>query len=94
MQAALLFWEKLSSHLVEDMGFEINPYNQCMANKMVDGKQCMVVWYVDNLKISHVDPKVVEQVFANLSKEFGREALLSVSRGKIHKYLGMTIDYS
>ena len=37
-------------------GFEINPYDPYVANKMIDGKQMMVLWHVDDLKVSHVDP--------------------------------------
>ena len=33
MQAALLFWKKLSSQLVA-WEFEINPYDWCVANKI------------------------------------------------------------
>jgi hypothetical protein len=41
LRAARLFWEKLSKQLME-WGFAINPYDQCMANKMIQGKQCTV----------------------------------------------------
>ena len=43
-------------------GWEINPYNTCVANKMINGKQYTIVWYVDNNKVSHEDPEVVTQV--------------------------------
>ena len=33
-------------------------------NKFVDGKQCMVVWHVDDQKISHVNPNIVDWVIA------------------------------
>jgi hypothetical protein len=59
LRAARLFWEKLSKTLVE-WGFEINPYDRCVANKMVNGKQLTVGWHVDDLKISHVDTTVVD----------------------------------
>ena len=36
LQAALLFYKRLRSTL-EDMGFEDNPYDPCVANMMVDG---------------------------------------------------------
>ena len=26
---------------------ELNPYNRCVSNKMVNGKRCNIVWYVD-----------------------------------------------
>jgi hypothetical protein len=53
VRAALLFWRLLTSKLVA-MGFEINPYDWCAANKTIDGKQCTILWHVDNIKISHV----------------------------------------
>ena len=57
LKAALLFWKLLSKKLVL-WGFEINPYDWCVANTTIDGKQCTILWHVDDLKISHVDPKV------------------------------------
>ena len=44
LKAALLFYEKLSSDLIAD-GFEINPYDPCVANKMINGEQMTVVWH-------------------------------------------------
>lgn len=93
LRAALLFWRKLTGKLTS-WGFELNPYDQCVANKMVNGKQCTIVWHVDDLKISHEDPEVVSNVLDDLNAEFGKEAPLTVTRGKIHDYLGMRIDYS
>jgi hypothetical protein len=60
---------------------------------MIDGKQCTVLWHVDDLKISHVDPGVNTKVTAMIDAEFGKEAsAITVTRGKIHDYLGMTLD--
>jgi hypothetical protein len=74
--------------------WSVNPYDQCVVNKIINGKQCTVVWHVDDLKISHVDKSVVDEVIVMLEDTFGREAPLSKSRGKIHDYLGMILDYS
>ena len=52
MQAALLFWKDLSRQLLS-WGFKLNDYDNCVANKMINGKQCTIVWHVDDLKISH-----------------------------------------
>jgi len=93
LKAALLFWKKLSSILVS-WGFEINPYDTCVANKTIDGDQCTILWHVDDLKISHVNSTVVTNIIEMLSKEFGNEAPLTVTRGAIHDYLGMTLDFS
>jgi len=94
LQSALLFWKRLTAFVVDELGFSINPYDSCVANKTINGKQCTIAWYVDDLKISHKDSTVVETIFQKLQDEFGKNAPLSVTRGKIHNYLGMVIDFS
>ena len=91
--AAVLFWKKLTRFLV-DCGFVVNPYDWCVVNKMIDGKQCTILWHVDDLKISHVDAEVVSNIIEILQKEYGKVGTLSVTRGKVHEYLGMTLDFS
>ena len=53
-----------------------------------------VVWYVDNMKISHKILQevsvVIEDLKAKCQDEIGK---IKVSRGKIHDYLGTTLDY-
>ena len=93
LRAALIFWRKLTSKLVE-WGFTINPYDWCVANKQINGRQCTLVWHVDDMKISHVDTKIVDDMIKRLEQEFGKEAPLTIRRGKIHDYLGMTLDFS
>ena len=74
------------STTLEKHGFKINPYDRCVANKVINGKQCTIVFYVDDNKISHVDPEVVTSVLTLLKQHFGD---LSVTRGKKHNFLGM-----
>lgn len=93
LRAARLFWEKLSSKLHE-WGFCTNPYDSCVANKMVNGKQLTVVWHVDDLKVSHVDVDVVDEFVDQMEEEFGKETPINKVRGKIHDYLGMVLDYT
>jgi hypothetical protein len=93
LQAAMLFWKDLLAKLI-NWGYEINPYDWCVANKMIDGKQCTVLWHVDDLKISHSDPSVVEALIYLLNKEYGKINSLVSTRGKVHEYLGMTLDFS
>ena len=81
LQAALLFWKLLSTTL-QEWGFTINRYDQCT-----------IIWHVDDLKISHVDKKVVEDMLKQLTTKFGQDAPLTTCRGKILDYLGMKIDY-
>ena len=94
VQAAMLFWEELSSFLTNVLGFVTNPYDCCVVNKMIKGKQCTILWHVDDLKISHVDENVLEDIVSKLNAKYGRESPLSVQRGQIHEYLGMTLDYT
>jgi hypothetical protein len=62
---------------------------------MIDGKQCTVLWrHVDDLKISHVDPNVQTTIIGLIDEEFGKESPITVTRGKAHDYLGMTLDYT
>jgi hypothetical protein len=93
LKAALLFWKKLSGYL-KDQGFQVNPYDWCVANKEINGKTCTIVWHVDDLKISHVDSSVVDDVIEDLRSEFGKVGDLTVNRGKVHDYLGMELDFS
>jgi hypothetical protein len=60
----------------------------------IDGKQCTIVWHVDDLKISHTNPNAVTSIIELIGNEFGKEAPITVTRGKIHYYLGMTLDYT
>jgi hypothetical protein len=93
LSASLLFWRDLSGHL-EKEGYVANPYDSCVMNKMVNGKQSTVLWHVDDLKISHVEGSANESVLDGLNKCYGQETPLTVTRGDLHDYLGMTIDYS
>ena len=46
------------------------------------------------MKISHGDSRVVDGIIKMLEEEFGKEAPLTICQGKIHDYLGMTLDFS
>ena len=45
--AALIFWKNLSAQLLK-WGYELNPYDPCVANKIVNGKQSIILWHVDD----------------------------------------------
>lgn len=51
-------------------------------NRTINGKQCTVLWHVDDLKIAHEDPEVVTEAIDLLDKgEFGKEAPLTKTHG-------------
>ena len=49
MVAALLYYKKFVKSLVKQ-GFKLNPYDECVANKIVKGKQITLCFYVDGCK--------------------------------------------
>ena len=92
-KAARLFYEELIATL-KSWGFVLNDYDRCVANKVINGHQCTIVWHVDDLKISHVDPDVVTDIIRKLNDKYGKLKELVATRGKIHDFLGITIDYN
>ena len=57
-----LLWYDLFNNTLNEMGFVLNPYDPCIANCIIDGSQCTIAWYVDDNKISHVEPAVVTMI--------------------------------
>ena len=94
LRAIRLFWEKLQAKLVNDWGFTPNRYDSCVVNKQVNGKQLTVAWHVDDLKVSHKDENALDEFIGMMEEEFGQETPLTITRGPIHEYLGMTLDFT
>jgi hypothetical protein len=91
MKSALLFCRKLVSEL-QEMVFKINPYDLCVANKMVNKTQMMIRWYVDDLMMSHFRQDEIMKVVQEIKDIYGEN--LAETVGTVHDYLGMTFDYS
>ena len=53
-------------------GFEVNPYDPCVVNKMVDGKQLTISWHVDDLKASHMKSKVIDDFIKWITDTYGK----------------------
>jgi hypothetical protein len=98
MVASLLYYRKFVKSLT-DIDFVINPYDPCVANKMVKGDQRTICLHVDDCKLSHCKTKVMDIMIEYLRQEYESifedgSGAMTVSRGKIHKYIGMTLDYT
>jgi hypothetical protein len=91
LRSALLFYQKLVGDQ-KSQSFELNPYESCVTNKMINGKQFNLTWHVDNIKMSHDDHNEVTRVIDWLKCIYVDN--MHVSRGLVHDYLGMTLDYS
>jgi hypothetical protein len=74
------------------MGFEINPYDPCVANKMVNGMQITIRWHVDDLMKCPLSQDEIMKVVQGMSDIYGENLVETV--GTVHDYLGMTFDYS
>ena len=97
MVASLLYYQKFTNSLKEK-GFKMNPYDACVWNKQINGKQCTICFHVDDCKISHLSKEVVDHIIEWLRRDYERifkdgSGKMKVNRGKVHKYLGMSLDF-
>ena len=53
-------------------------------------KKCAVIWH--ELKISHAEKEVVEDILRQLTTKFRQDGSLTTNRGKVLDYIGMKID--
>ena len=96
--ASLLYYRKFRN-TVERNGFTVNPYDPCVANRMVEDKQQTICWHVDDNKLSCISAKANDQFIEVLRQEYENifedgTGKLTVHRGKHLKYLGMNLDFS
>ena len=69
----------------------MNPYDPCVANKIINGTQITICWHVDDLKVSHKNEDVVTAFAVAMGKEFGSGT--TINRGKVFDYPGMELDF-
>ena len=60
----------------------------------INGKQMTVSWHVDDLKVSHVNPKDIDHFLKWVQETYRSIAEVKSTHGKIHDYLGMRLDFS
>ena len=96
LNAAILAYKKLTKYFIE-WGFKMNPYDPCLWNKNINGKQFMIIFHVDGLKLSHGNPSVMTMIINKLKDAYTSNSSikdeLTIARGKVHDYLGMSISY-
>ena len=85
--------------MLEMNNFKMNPYDPCVANLSVNGLQQYIPFHVDYCKLSHKYPKA-NDIFISVPREEYHiifedwSSTMQVKCGKVHKYLGMALDYS
>jgi hypothetical protein len=75
LRSALLFYLKFVGD-IESQGFELNPYDPCVANKVIHGKQFTVVWHVDDIKMPHEDENEVTRLITWLKSIYGKDMIV------------------
>ena len=90
VRSAKLWYDHLRA-VLERFGFVVNPHDQCVFNMMIDGVQCTVVVYVDDLLITCVNQSAIDDVLAYLKKELKN---ITVKTDDVVSYLGMNFDFS
>ena len=69
MVASLLYYRNFTKSLT-DVGFKINPYDLCVANKMIDGQHMTICYHVGDCKLIHRRKKVNDQMIKWLRQEY------------------------
>jgi hypothetical protein len=77
----------------------MNPYDPYVWNRQIHGKQCTICFHIDDCKILHVSGKVLDHIIGWLHRDFESvfedgSRKLKEHQGKVHTYLGMTLDFS
>eukprot|EP00957_Ditylum_brightwellii_P176676 13456984-Ditylum_brightwellii.AAC.1 len=96
MIVSSLLWYKKFHKDLESIGFIVNLYDVCVANQVVNNAQHTVTWHVDDIKSSHVDSTVNNDIYHWSKAQYCSDlnGHVKVTRGKQHDYLGMILDYS
>jgi hypothetical protein len=86
LDAAKIWYDKLTG-VLRDMGFMPNEVDPCVFNKMVGGKQCTILLYVDDLLVTCEVKGAIMDVIAQLEQAF--EGDVKACHDKDLSYLGM-----
>ena len=71
----------------------MNPYDVCVWNIIVNGKQFTIVFHINDLLLNNKNPNIVTLYIRKLQQEYSSQEGITVIRGKIHEYLGVTLDF-
>ena len=81
---------------LETDGFRFNPYEPCVANKIIRGYPPTVVLHVNDVKASHKDIKAVENFEQWIEFMYGYPDIGDIKslRRKVHEYFSVTLYYT
>ena len=90
IESAKLWYNTISS-LLESIGFVGNHVDRCVFNKTINGKQCTLVLYVDDILLTCEDQSAIDSTISLIQSEYSETR---VTHGPVVPYLGMNVDMS
>lgn len=90
VESALLWYQHLKATLLK-FGFVPSPIDACVYNSGTGKDQMTVCVHVDDLLVTCKSPMKIDNLVNHLINSYGE---VKVNSGKVHSYLGMTIDFS
>ena len=90
IESARLWFDHISKTLKDD-GFVPNPKDPCVFNKTVRGSQVTVCLHVDDGLITSCDEAATDETIDLLVRSYKD---VKFSKGLVHNYLGMVLDFS
>ena len=94
MLVTLLLLYKKCWRDLENIGFELYPYDPCVPNSIKVDKQHPLIFHVDGVMYSHVNPKVDDKFKEWMNRNYGNHGEVKANIGKVHEYLGLTFDFT
>ena len=85
MIESALLWYTLYADVLKQQGFKLNKVDKCVANKVVNGKQLSIGWYLDD-NIVGGETSAVSALIENINK---RIPGLVIQRGRKLEFLGI-----
>ena len=79
---------------LEAIGFKANPDDPCVANNMVRDKKLMLNCQVNDLNVSRADKYIFDAFIQRNKNTYEDVKKFKPSRGKIHDYIVMVMDYT
>ena len=90
VESAVLWYKDLRETLEAD-GYQVNPYDLCVFNKVYLSEQVTVIFHVDDLMSACVLQAALEELYKMMIRKYNK---VKVTRGLRHSYLGMVMDFS
>ena len=98
MLASMIYYCKFTK-ILTSIEFEINLYDMCVSNKVIDMSQMTICFHMDEYKLSHSERKANDCMIKCIFQEYesifeNGSGKMSVIRGKVCEYLGMILYYN